>query len=294
MTDTLSLSGIMERDIWHAAQDTDFDTGFNLAKQMALAIVHQHQADQSQDMVEQVASAIRDTRKRIVARTNEWCVQEVTGNDLEFAKAAINAMGSAYLQNDHSIKVMGDAFDLVESDRIFARNEFLGTEKSEQFVAAIHAMGAEHATGNGKLREDALGSSAPASDQQSGYSVMGAPEDLAMQSGFADSGEPQVVPTSSDQREISVVDVIQEVIRDNPFHTVGSRGQAQLIEDAILPYLRQPEPVSVDLDLGARAIWDWEHDGRNSSVLSVEWSLLEHDYYDRAKACATAWRLKWK
>jgi hypothetical protein len=40
-----SLVEKIERDIWHVAQDTDFDAGFNLAKQMAIAIVRQHQPE---------------------------------------------------------------------------------------------------------------------------------------------------------------------------------------------------------------------------------------------------------
>lgn len=38
----------------------------------------------------------------------------------------------------------------------------------------------------------------------------------------------------------------------------------------------------------ARALWDWEHEGRKNEILDIEWGLLKDDYYQKAKAVLSA------
>ncbi len=43
-------------------------------------------------------------------------------------------------------------------------------------------------------------------------------------------------------------------------------------------------PIEVSLEEAARALWNLEHEGRNSQILDIEWSLLSTDYMEGAKA----------
>jgi hypothetical protein len=181
-------------------------------------------------VVERVARAIRDTRKRIVARTNEWCVQEVTDNDFEFAKAAITALGDAP-------------------------------------VSTV-------------LQEAGHNQPSPASDSPSGYS--GYLPQAEYEAAMADIK----AVNNSDQREICDNKLI-ELMCDAAWGSESSAKkttQVSIMEDAldaIRHYLRSPEPVSVDLEAGAKAI-------ATARLHSID--------VDRkaAKGCAKAWGLKWK
>jgi len=43
------------------------------------------------------------------------------------------------------------------------------------------------------------------------------------------------------------------------------------------------------LERVAKAVWDWEHDNRESKILDIEWSLLRSDYLCKAQVAITAY-----
>ena len=44
-----------------------------------------------------------------------------------------------------------------------------------------------------------------------------------------------------------------------------------------------------NLEHVAKAIWDWEHDNRESKILDIEWSLLRSEYLCRAQVAIVAY-----
>jgi hypothetical protein len=44
-----------------------------------------------------------------------------------------------------------------------------------------------------------------------------------------------------------------------------------------------------NLEHVAKAIWDWEHDNRESKILDIEWSLLRSEYLCRAQVAIAAY-----
>ena len=90
------------------------------------------------------------------------------------------------------------------------------------------------------------------------------------------------------QREIPVYD---ERLRSDLFNVLNVRDvTVSDVMSVIRPYLRSPEPVMVDLMVGATAM----HAAGYTNDLSERDGFIQEEYYEQAKACAEAWGLSWK
>ena len=73
------------------------------------------------------------------------------------------------------------------------------------------------------------------------------------------------------------------------FHLIPARKRDEYFAKYIE---KSPKRESVSLEVlerVAKAIWNWEHENRQSEILDVEWSLLRSDYLCRAQIAIAAY-----
>jgi hypothetical protein len=103
------------------------------------------------------------------------------------------------------------------------------------------------------------------------------------------AGENPAAPATYAGAQISATRRSCEAAGDASAETVEIRPPAPV---PLSPEMREKVTKTV-----AMALWNWEHEGRQSQVLDIEWQLLQSDYLKRADTAlaalepyVTAWR----